>query len=64
MTPWKEEAKPRFHFNVMSLQKGKSNWSFSLYSTERTFDAEEIALLVEATDDVSFALRCLKRNSK
>jgi len=41
---------------------GKVIGVFSLYSTEKNFfDAEEIALLDEATDDVSFALEVFEK---
>jgi PAS domain S-box-containing protein len=65
MTPWKEEALSRDFISLMSLpikKGGKVIGVFSLYSTEKNFfDAEEIALLVEATDDVSFALEVFEK---
>ncbi|TDE02114.1 PAS domain S-box protein [Flavobacterium hiemivividum] len=60
MTPWKEEALSRGYNSVMSLPIKKSSKIIGvlcLYSTEKNFfDAEEIALLDKATEDVSFAL--------
>jgi PAS domain S-box-containing protein len=60
MTPWKEEALSRGYNSVMVLPIKKSRKIIGvlcLYSTEKNFfDAEEIALLDKATDDVSFAL--------
>ena len=65
MTPWKEEALSRGYNSSMSLpikKGGKVIGVFSLYSTEKNFfDAEEIALLDEATDDVSFALEVFEK---
>jgi hypothetical protein len=38
--------------------------NFNFTPVRKTFDAEEVELLEKATEDVSFALEVLKRNSK
>lgn len=60
MAPWKDAAIARGYLSSMALpvkKFGKVVGSFSFYSSEKNyFDKEEIALLEEATGDVSFAL--------
>lgn len=60
MTSWKDEALKRGFLSLMILpikKFGKPVGIFCFYASEKDFfDAEEIALLEEATSDVSFAL--------
>ncbi len=60
MAPWKEPALARGYLSSMALpikRFGKVIGAFSFYASEKNyFDKEEIALLEEATGDVSFAL--------
>lgn len=60
MAPWKKEALERDFRSLMSLpikKFGKVIGVFTFYAGEKNFfDAEEIALLEEATGDVAFAL--------
>ncbi|WP_016989795.1 PAS domain S-box protein [Flavobacterium sp. ACAM 123] len=65
MAPWREEALRRGYQSliVVPIKKlGKVIGVFAFYANEKNFfDAEEIALLVEATDDVSFALEVFEK---
>lgn len=65
MRPWKKEALKRGYCSSMAvpLKKfGKVIGAFSFYASEKNFfDAEEIALLEEATDDVAFALEIFEK---
>jgi PAS domain S-box-containing protein len=60
MLPWREQALERGYSSVMALpiRNGKKIiGAIIFYSGDKNFfDAEEIALLEEATEDVSFAL--------
>ncbi|MBL0358687.1 MAG: PAS domain-containing protein [Chitinophagaceae bacterium] len=60
MAPWRNEALQRGYLSSMSLPIKKFNkvlGAFSFYAGEKDFfDTSEIALLEEATVDVSFAL--------
>lgn len=60
MVPWKTAALERGYLSSMSVpikKFGKVKGVFCFYSGEKNFfDAEEILLLEEATDDVGFAL--------
>jgi PAS domain S-box-containing protein len=64
---WKEAALDRGYCSSMSLpvkKFGKVVGSFSVYASEKDFfDAEEIALLEEATGDVSFALEVFEKEN-
>ncbi len=68
MGPWKDEALSRGYRSSMSLpiiKFGKVIGAFSLYAGEKNFfDESEIALLVEATGDVSFALEVFEKESQ
>ncbi|WP_269684382.1 PAS domain S-box protein [Flavobacterium lacustre] len=65
MLPWRDEAMKRGYLSSMSLpilKFGKVIGAFTFYAGEKNFfDAEEIALLEEATGDVSFALENLEK---
>ncbi|SDX12983.1 PAS domain S-box protein [Flavobacterium degerlachei] len=65
MRPWKEEALGRDFNSLISLpikKSGNTIGLFTLYASEKNFfDDQEIALLQEATDDVSFALEVFDR---
>lgn len=67
MQPWKEEALERGYLSLMALplkKIGKVIGIFCFYAGEENFfDAEEIALLVEATDDVAFALEVFEKEA-
>lgn len=67
MQPWKEEALERGYLSLMALpikKIGKVIGIFCFYANEKNFfDAEEIALLVEATDDVAFALEVFEKEA-
>lgn len=67
MLPWREEALRRGYFSLIAVpikKFGKVIGSFSFYASEKNFfDAEEIALLEEATADVSFALENFEKES-
>jgi PAS domain S-box-containing protein len=67
MKPWKDEALKRGYFSSMAVpikKFGKVIGVFSFYASEKNFfDAEEIALLVEATDDVAFALEVFEKEA-
>ncbi|MGF2411364.1 PAS domain S-box protein [Ferruginibacter sp.] len=68
MMPWKEDALARGYHSSMSLpvkKFGKIVGSFSVYASEKFFfDAEEIALLEEATSDLSFALENFEKENQ
>lgn len=65
MRPWKEEALNCDYKSLMTVPIKKFNkiiGIFTFYSCEKDFfDSEEIALLVEATGDVAFALEILEK---
>ena len=65
MHPWKKEALSRDYKSLMTVPIKKSDkviGIFTFYSSEKDFfDSEEIALLVEATGDVAFALEILEK---
>jgi PAS domain S-box-containing protein len=67
MEPWRAEALSRGYLSSMSLpiiKFGKVVGTFSFYAGEKNFfDAEEIALLEEATGDVSYALEVLEKET-
>jgi len=67
MIPWKEAALGRGYRSSMSLpirKFGKVIGAFSFYApTKDYFDETEIALLEEATGDVSFALEVIEKES-
>ncbi|MFV8376634.1 PAS domain S-box protein [Flavobacterium sp. LB1P71] len=67
MVHWKEEALKRDYFSsiVVPIKKfGKVIGVFSFYAGEKNFfDAEEIALLEEATNDVAFALEVFEKEA-
>lgn len=67
MYPWKEDALQRGFRSSMALPIitfGKVIGAFSFYSGEKNFfDESEIALLVEATGDVAFALEVFEKES-
>ncbi len=60
MNPWKEEAGSRGYLSSMALpikKFGQVTGAFSFYAGEKNFfDETEIALLEQATSDISFAL--------
>ena len=65
MAPWKKEAINRGYHSFMVLpikNSGKVVGMFSFYTAVKDFfDAAEIALLEEATNDVSFALEIFEK---
>ncbi|HLF51917.1 PAS domain-containing protein [Flavobacterium sp.] len=67
MRPWRKEALKRGYCSSMAvpLKKfGKVIGAFSFYANEKNFfDAEEIALLEKATDDVAFALEIFEKEA-
>ncbi|MFV8328001.1 PAS domain S-box protein [Flavobacterium sp. ZS1P14] len=67
MLPWKEEALERGYFSSMAVpikKLGKVIGVFSFFAGEKNFfDAEEIALLEEATGDVNFALEVFEKEA-
>ncbi len=67
MEPWRAEALSRGYLSSMSLpiiKFGKVIGVFNFYAAEKNFfDAEEIALLEEATGDVSYALENIEKES-
>ena len=67
MKPWKEEALKRGYFSSMTVpikKFGKVIGIFCFYANEKDFfDAEEIALLEEATGDVAFALEVFEKEA-
>ncbi|MFH6971577.1 PAS domain S-box protein [Flavobacterium petrolei] len=67
MQPWRKEALSRGYLSSMAVpikKSGKVIGVFSFYANEKNFfDAEEIALLEEATGDVSFALEVFEKEA-
>lgn len=67
MASWKEAAIGRRYLSSMALpiiKFGKVIGAFSFYASSRNFfDDAEIALLVEATGDVSFALEVFEKET-
>ncbi|MFV7235997.1 PAS domain S-box protein [Flavobacterium sp. ZB4R12] len=67
MLPWKEEALERGYFSSMAVpikKFGKVIGIFYFFAGEKNFfDAEEIALLEEATGDVTFALEIFEKEA-
>ncbi|TRX10957.1 PAS domain S-box protein [Flavobacterium gawalongense] len=67
MLPWKEEALERGYFSSMAVpikKFGKVIGVFYFFAGEKNFfDAEEIALLEEATGDVTFALEIFEKEA-
>ena len=67
MQPWREEALERGYFSLIALpikRLGKVIGIFSFYADEKNFfDTEEVALLEEATGDVSFALEIFEKEA-
>lgn len=67
MEPWRAEALSRGYLSSMSLpiiKFGKVVGAFSFYASEKNFfDAEEIALLEEATGDVAYALENIEKEA-
>jgi len=65
MSTWKEQALARNFNSLISLpikKLGKTIGLFTFYASEKDFfDEEEIALLEEATGDVSFALAVMEK---
>jgi PAS domain S-box-containing protein len=68
MFRWKKEALSRGYNSLISVPLKKFDkvvGVFNFYSSEKNFfDAEEIALLEKATDDVSFALEAFEREAQ
>ncbi len=67
MAPWKDKALQRGYCSLMALPIKKFDkviGTFSFYAgTTHFFDEEEIALLLEATGDVSFALELFDKEA-
>lgn len=67
MEPWKEKAIERGFLSIISIPIkvfGNVMGIFTFYSGEKDFfDAEEIALLEEATGDVAFALEVFEKEA-
>ena len=67
MLPWRQQALLRGYLSIMSVpikKFGKVIGAFTLYSSEKDFfDAEEIALLEEATNDIGFALEIFEKET-
>ena len=67
MAPWKEAALERNFRSSISLpvkKFGKTIGSFNVYASEKNFfDVKEIALLQEATGDISFALENFEKEA-
>ncbi|WP_165930053.1 PAS domain S-box protein [Flavobacterium caseinilyticum] len=67
MQPWRKEALDRGYLSLMALpikKSGKVIGIFCFYADEKNFfDAEEIALLEEATGDVAFALEVFEKEA-
>ena len=65
MKPWRQEALSRGYNSSISIPIKKSEkviGVFNFYASEKNFfDAEEIAILLEATNDVSFALEVFEK---
>ncbi|MCX6120148.1 MAG: PAS domain S-box protein [Ignavibacteriales bacterium] len=68
MTPWKDEALKRGYHSSIALplkRFGRVIGTFSLYaSTPQFFNQEEIVLLDEVTNDISFALESIETEKK
>lgn len=68
MHPWRNKALERGYLSIMSVpikNFGKVIGAFTLYAGENNFfDSEEIALLEEATADVSFALELFIKETR
>lgn len=64
---WREEALKREYFSLMALpiiKFGEVIGAITFYADEKNFfDAEEIALLEEATGDVAFALEIFEKEA-
>ncbi len=64
MQPWKEELLSKQYYSLMALpikKFGRVTGIFTVYAPEKYFfDAGEIVLLEEATNDISFALEFLE----
>jgi PAS domain S-box-containing protein len=67
MKPWREDAIERGYFSCMAVpikKFGKVIGIFCFYANEKNFfDAEEIALLDEATGDIAFALEVFENEA-
>ncbi len=67
MAPWKEAALERGYLSSMAIpirKLGKVIGTFSFYASEKNFfDAEEMALLIQATSDVVFALEFFEKEA-
>lgn len=67
MAPWKDSAIGLGYFSSMAIpikKFGKTIGAFTFYAGEKNFfDTEEIALLEETTDDVSFALEIFEKEA-
>lgn len=65
--PWKKEAIDRGYLSLMTLpikKFGNTIGAFAFYSEEKDFfDAEEIALLEKATEDVCFAIEIIEKET-
>lgn len=67
MLPWKKEAMSRGYLSLMTLpikKFGKVIGAFAFYAEDKNFfDAEEIALLEKATEDVCFAIEIIEKEA-
>lgn len=65
MAPWREDCASRGYLSSIALpikKFGKVIGAFSLYAGEKNFfDSEEIKLLEEATEDISFSLELFEK---
>ena len=68
MKPWKDEALKRGFLSSIGIpivHFGKNAGVFNLYASEiNFFDKEEIDLLIEVTNDISFALEAIETEFK
>lgn len=68
LAPWRDEALQRNFRSSISLpimKFGKVVGAFNVYASEKNFfDSAEIALLEEATNDVSFALEFFEKEAR
>lgn len=68
LTIWRDEALKRNYLSAIGLpikQQGKTIGSFTLYATiPYFFDDQEIQLLTEVSDDISFALDTIELEQK
>lgn len=68
MAPWKDEALKRGFLSSIGIpiiHFGKNAGVFNLYASEiNFFDKEEIDLLIEVTNDISFALEAIESELK